>query len=244
MMFDLSPEQLALRERARRFARERVAPLAADIDARGEIGDALMLDAAELDAQTSTLVDAAIVSEELAVEGPAIAVARLLGRAVTDAPGLRGAALSVEDAAVQESARLRVHTAAIAVGIARAAVEEQVTELKRTSARPTGNPDEPPHWLVADVATEVEAARLLTLRAAQHAGEDRGLAAAATAHVFATEVAVRAVEAAFRVLGASTYVRGARLERLQRDARALILFFGGVDRQRAIAADGGLPQLG
>lgn len=242
-MFDLSSDQLALRERARRFARDRVAPLARAIDERGEIAPDLMREAGDLDASASTLAEAAVISEELAVESPALAVALLLGPATTDAPGLRGAAFRPDDAEDQPGARTRIRTAAVAVGIARAAVEETVAELRRMGARPTGSPNEPPHWLVADVATEVEAARLLTMRAAQAIEEERGSAEAASAHVFASGVAIRAVEAGVRVLGQVAYAKGACLERLQRDAQMLSLLFGGVDRQRRVAADGTLPPL-
>ena len=88
----------------------------------------------------------------------------------------------------------------------------------------TAGPDTTvPHWTVADGATEVEAARLLTYTAAQSL--DRGGQQAdgliARALEFAVGAAQRAVDAAISVEGIAGYAKGSLLDRLSRDARTL-----------------------
>ena len=76
--------------------------------------------------------------------------------------------------------------------------------------------------MIADGATEVEAARLLTYSAAQSL--DRGQRSEdliARALDYAANAAQQAVDAAIRIEGSSGYLKGGLLERLSRDARTL-----------------------
>lgn len=117
--------------------------------------------------------------------------------------------------------RARLLAAAAAVGIGRAAVADAVAFMKTHQVTP-GPDTAVPHWSVADGATDVEAARLLTYAAAQSA--DRGDAAeslAIRALEFASRAAQRAVDAAIRVAGAGGLTEGGLLDRLSRDVRAL-----------------------
>ena len=117
--------------------------------------------------------------------------------------------------------RARLLAAASAVGIGRAAIEHAVAFMKANSV--TAGPDTTvPHWSVADGATEVEAARLLTYTAAQsldRGGQPDGLIARALE--FAVGAAQRAVDAAISVEGIAGYAKGSLLDRLSRDARTL-----------------------
>ena len=118
-------------------------------------------------------------------------------------------------------ARARLLAAASAVGIGRAAIEHAVAFMKSNNVK-AGPDTTVPHWTVADGATEVEAARLLTYSAAQSL--DRGGQAdgpIARALEFAVGAAQRAVDAAISVEGIAGYAKGGLLDRLSRDARTL-----------------------
>jgi len=118
-------------------------------------------------------------------------------------------------------ARARLLAAASAVGIGRAAIEHAVAFMKANNI--TAGPDTTvPHWTVADGATEVEAARLLTYAAAQELDlGGQADSSIARALEFAVRAAQRAVDAAISVEGIAGYSKGGLLDRLARDARTL-----------------------
>ena len=94
--------------------------------------------------------------------------------------------------------------------------------MKKAGVKP--GPDETaPHWALADGATEVAAARLLTYSAAQmlDRGENAEDADHAARRCSRPTPRERAVDAAIRVEGATGYAKGGLLERLSRDARTL-----------------------
>lgn len=119
-----------------------------------------------------------------------------------------------------DSRRARLLAAAAAVGIGRAAIAHAIQCMKASNVTP--GPDATvPHWTVADSATEVEAARLLTYQAAQSLDRgDPADAPIARALDFASQAAQRAVDAAIKVEGAG-YTKGSLLDGLASDARAL-----------------------
>jgi len=78
-----------------------------------------------------------------------------------------------------------------------------------------------PHWTLADGATDVQAARLLTYSAAESLDRGQPGDLIGRALEFASNAATRAVEAAIRVEGVSGFTKGGLLERLSRDARTL-----------------------
>jgi alkylation response protein AidB-like acyl-CoA dehydrogenase len=191
---------------------------------------------------TSTRDDATAMVvgiEELAMVSAAAAAAGAMGQAAhaatTPASGLRGLA-----AAIPGDTRGRLIFAAVACGVGRAAIDAALDVLRE--ATPGVQDQEKPHWVVADAATEVEAARMLTLHAAQRLGDHtspEGLVA--MAKLAATHAAQQAVDAALRVAGADAFVHGTLLERLTRDVRALSLTMGTEEELRATAAQAVLP---
>jgi alkylation response protein AidB-like acyl-CoA dehydrogenase len=79
-----------------------------------------------------------------------------------------------------------------------------------------------PHWALADAAAELDAARLLTLSAAQMMERDEDAEKAIElAKTLSASAAEKAVQAAIRIEGADGYARAGLLERLTRDARQL-----------------------
>jgi alkylation response protein AidB-like acyl-CoA dehydrogenase len=241
MTFDLSPEQQAARERARAFADDRVAPLAPSIDEAAaipaEILRELEIGAAAAGTDATTLV---VTAEELATVSAAVAAAGAVGQRHSaaidgDAPGLRG--FAVPRAA---TTRGRLALAGVALGIGRAAIESALA-LLRATPRETQD-QEKPHWVVADAATDVAAARVLTHQAAQavDAGGDAD-GPVAMAKLAAVAAAHRAVESALRVAGPEGFKRGSLLERLSRDVRAVSLLLGTEEDLRGTAASSLLP---
>lgn len=93
-------------------------------------------------------------------------------------------------------------------------------------------------WMIADMATHIEAARLLTFNAA--AMKDRGenfSAAASMAKVFASEMANRAAYQALQIHGGYGYVKDFPVERYYRDARVFTLYEGTSEIQRKVISD-------
>jgi alkylation response protein AidB-like acyl-CoA dehydrogenase len=90
-------------------------------------------------------------------------------------------------------------------------------------------------WMIADMVTEVEAARLLTLQAAQQ--KDLGLPytrEASVAKLFASEMANRAAYQALQIHGGYGYTQHYKVERLYRDARVTTLYEGTSEIQRVV----------
>jgi butyryl-CoA dehydrogenase len=92
-------------------------------------------------------------------------------------------------------------------------------------------------WMIADMATQIEAARLLTFNAA--AMRDRGenySAAASMAKVFASEMANRTAYQALQIHGGYGYIQEYPVERYYRDARVFTLYEGTSEIQRTVIA--------
>ena len=89
------------------------------------------------------------------------------------------------------------------------------------------------------MATELEAARLLTLKAASARGRQERIAVdASMAKLSASEAAHRAADKAMQILASAGYRRGSIVERLFRDARATEIYQGTSEAQRMIIAAG------
>jgi len=115
----------------------------------------------------------------------------------------------------------RIGMAALAVGIAQGALDEALNYARRR--RQFGKPIleyEAIQWMLADMATEIDAARLLTHNAA--ALKDSGqpfLRTASQAKLHASEVAVRATSKAIQIHGGYGYLKDSPVERFYRDAK-------------------------
>ncbi len=134
--------------------------------------------------------------------------------------------------------RGRVEIAAMGLGLARAALDAatQWARERRISGQPLGD-FQGIQWMLADMATELEAARLLTWRAAALRGEGaRFTREAAMAKLFASEAAGRIADLALQIHGGYGYTRALPLERYVRDARILRIFEGTSEIQRNIIA--------
>ena len=133
----------------------------------------------------------------------------------------------------------RPSVGAFAVGMAQAALDAAVahTSERHAFGRPLSHFQAVSHQL-ADVATEIEAARLLVRDAAARydAGVRPVRKASAMAKLFATETAQRAVDVAIQVHGARALEKGHLLEHLYREVRAPRIYEGASEVQREIIA--------
>ena len=130
----------------------------------------------------------------------------------------------------------RVNVAARGVGIARRALELALTysQERKTFGKPIAQ-HQAIQFKLADMATQVEAARLLTLRAARlkDAGERSDLEAG-MAKLFASEAGRFCVEEALRIHGGYGYSKEYEIERLYRDAPLLLIGEGTSEIQRMV----------
>ncbi len=132
----------------------------------------------------------------------------------------------------------RVGIAALAVGIAQAGLEAAVdyARQRRQFGKAIGE-FQGVQWLLADMATGIEAARLLVHAAAVKI--DRGepaTKACSMAKCFAGDMAVARTADAVQVFGGSGYIRGFEVERLYRDAKITQIYEGTNQIQRMIIA--------
>src|SRR5271167_4177326 len=142
-----------------------------------------------------------------------------------------------EQAAMKTFEASRPGVAAMAVGVARAAVE-YATEYARTRVqfgRPIGQ-NQAVAFMLADMRTSVDAARLLTWRAAWMARQGKPLASAegSMSKLVAGETAVRVTEQAIQILGGNGYTREYPVERWHRDAKIFTIFEGTSEIQRML----------
>jgi alkylation response protein AidB-like acyl-CoA dehydrogenase len=130
----------------------------------------------------------------------------------------------------------RVNVAARGVGIAQRALELALrySQERKTFGKPISE-HQAIQFKLADMATQVEAARLLTLRAARlkDAGERSDLEAG-MAKLFASEAGRFCVEESFRIHGGYGYSKEYEIERLYRDAPLLLIGEGTSEIQRMV----------
>ena len=132
----------------------------------------------------------------------------------------------------------RVGIGAMAVGIAQGAFEESIkyARMRKQFGKPIAE-FEAIQWMLADMATEIDAARLLVYRAAQL--KDRGMAfvtAASEAKLYAAEAAMRATTKAIQIHGGYGYIKDYPVERYFRDAKICEIGEGTSEIQRMIIA--------
>ena len=132
----------------------------------------------------------------------------------------------------------RIGIAAQSVGMARAAYEAAVRYAKDrvTFGEPLMN-HQAVAFRLADMATQIDAARLMVWRAAQF--KDAGLPClteASMAKMFASEMAERVCSAAIQIHGGAGYVSDFPVERIYRDVRVTQIYEGANDIQRLVIA--------
>jgi len=134
--------------------------------------------------------------------------------------------------------RGRTAVAAMAVGIARGALEDciEYSQQRQQFGRPISK-FQAIQWKIVDMATEIDAARLLVHRAAFL--EDQGVRftkEASMAKLFASEIGMRAARNAIQIFGGYGYTRDYALERYFRDVKLCSIGEGTSEVQRMVIA--------
>src|SRR5215467_429151 len=153
-----------------------------------------------------------------------------LARLANGRPGGEQAAMKTFEAA-------RPTVAAMAVGVARAAFEyaRDYAVNRVQFGKPVGQ-NQAIAFMLGDMAASVDAARLLTWRAAWMARHGKKFAGAegSMSKLVAGETAVRVTEQAIQILGGNGYTRDYPVERMHRDAKIFTIFEGTSEIQRMI----------
>ncbi len=132
----------------------------------------------------------------------------------------------------------RLTVGAQSVGIARAALEESIaySRERETFGRPIAK-HQAIQFMIAEMATEIDAARLMTHRAAVWKDQGRPFGReAAMAKLYASEVAVRSTNRNVQIHGGYGYIRDFPAERHYRDAKITEIYEGTSEIQRLVIA--------
>jgi len=227
-----------------------------------EDGDAIVLQGTARAVAAATAADIIVVPATTAGGGLQVAAVDagapgLSVDAVTGMMGLNGSAtgaVDLADAAARSMAAgdadaalagardlARIGHAALCVGIGRAALEASTAYVVGSEAGL--DRAQSVQWMLADMATETEAARLLTWYAASRTDAGELREAAAMARVVAADAAVGASRRAVQIFGAAGNQRSSGVERLYRDAKAMEVHHGALESQRRAVARELLPDL-
>jgi hypothetical protein len=140
-------------------------------------------------------------------------------------------------AAMKTFEKSRPSVAAMAVGVGRAAVEyaAEYAKTREQFGKPIGQ-NQGVAFQLADMQAQVDAARLLTWRAAWMARNGKPFvnAEGSMSKLYAGEMAVRVTEQAIQILGGNGYTREYPVERWHRDAKIFTIFEGTSEIQRMI----------
>ena len=132
----------------------------------------------------------------------------------------------------------RIGIAAQAVGLAQGALDESIKYARNRSAFGKSISEfQAIQWMIADMQTELEAARSLTYYAAWLKDSGRPMGSAASkAKLYASEMANRVAYKAVQIHGSVGYSRECDVERMYRDARVIPIYEGTSEVQRMIIA--------
>lgn len=141
----------------------------------------------------------------------------------------------------------RVGIAAQAVGIAQGAFEEAARYAKQRKAFGKAISEfQAIQWMLADMQTEIEAARMLVYQAAwlRETEPHRAGAFASKAKLYASEMVNRVAYKAVQIHGSVGYSRESDVERMYRDARVISIYEGTSEIQRTVIASDLLSRAG
>ena len=136
----------------------------------------------------------------------------------------------------------RIGMAAMSTGIAQACLDESVKYSKqRVQFKKPISQQQAIQWFIADMSTDIDAARFLYLYAAwvKDQGQPFSLAAS-KAKLFCSECAVKHTSKAVQIQGGYGYIKGSKAERLYRDAKITEIGEGTSEAQRMIIAGAAL----
>ncbi|MBD3289054.1 acyl-CoA dehydrogenase, partial [candidate division KSB1 bacterium] len=133
----------------------------------------------------------------------------------------------------------RIAIGAQALGISEGALQQatEYAKVRHQFGQPLSN-FQAIQFMLADVATEIEAARLLVYKAAAEADTGAKISkSAAMAKLFASEAAFRCVHKALQIHGGYGYIKEYPIERMYRDQRITEIYEGTSEIQRIVIAN-------
>jgi butyryl-CoA dehydrogenase len=132
----------------------------------------------------------------------------------------------------------RIGIAALAIGLAQGALEESVKYARARKAFGKSISEfQAIQWMLADMHTEIEAARALLYHAALRKDSGAKIGSSASrAKLYASEMVNRVVYRAVQIHGSLGYSRESDVERMYRDARVITIYEGSSEIQRTIIA--------
>lgn len=132
----------------------------------------------------------------------------------------------------------RIGVAAQAVGITQAALDESISySTQRIQFNKPISANQAIQWMIAEMATELQASRFMTYYAAYL--KDQGAPytkEASMAKLFTADVATRQASKAVQIHGGYGYIKGQKVERLMRDAKITEIYEGTSEAQRMVIA--------
>ena len=133
----------------------------------------------------------------------------------------------------------RIGIASQSVGLAQACLDAAVSySNERVQFNKPISQFQGIRWMIADMATQIEAARLLTFNAAAMRDREENFSAAASmAKVFASEMANKVAYQALQIHGGYGYIKEFPVERYYRDARVFTIYEGTSEIQRKVIAN-------
>lgn len=136
----------------------------------------------------------------------------------------------------------RIGIAAMSTGIAQACLDESIWYSKeRVQFNKPIAKQQAIQWFIADMDTEIDAARFMYMNAAWIKDQGKSFSLAASkAKLFCSECAVRHTSKAVQIQGGYGYMKGAKVERLYRDAKITEIGEGTSEAQRMIIAGSAL----
>ena len=183
-----------------------------------------------------------LVACAVSLDAPHVATAVIataaLGGFVCGNVVMDGASAEVLGPTLPFMTRVRILLSAAGVGMGKRALNEALHAAHTLRGRGAGG-EQTVQGLLADAATELDAALLLIWKAA--AAQTLSLAEASMAKLAATEATQRAVVRATQVIGVDSLNRGHIIDRLAQDIRALELFAGRTEALREAVANELLP---
>ena len=164
---------------------------------------------------------------ELVFEDMVLPADRLLGR---EGQGFKIAMTTLDGG--------RIGIASQALGIAQGALDQAIAYMKeRVQFGKTLSKFQGLQWMIADMETQVDAARLLTYSAAAAKGSGKRFTKdAAMAKLFASEAAMKITTQAVQLFGGYGYTRDYPVERMMRDAKITEIYEGTSEIQRVVIA--------
>ncbi len=250
--FQLTPEQEALQHLTRRFAQQEIVPVAAEYDRSGQDPWHVVQKAHEVGLLNESIpseyggggrgvTDACLIAEEISAGCAAMATNFMANTLATNPIVLSGTGEQKEHFLTPFTASTQMAAFCLTEpsGGSDVAAMQTATEYAKNRQQfgvPIGN-HQAIQFMLADMATDIEAARLLAWQSAWLADHgQRQTQESSIAKLFATDMCMRATTDAVQIFGGYGYMTEFPVEKYMRDAKLLQIYEGTNQIQRQVIA--------